>query len=102
MKISSFTIGQRVAFGFALLLLLASGLGGFASWNMLTATRGAQFLAAAVAPQADVATTLATASANARRELRGYSYTGDPDQLAKARTHLAELGTALATARTLS
>jgi methyl-accepting chemotaxis protein len=102
MKLSALTIGQRVALGFALLLLLAAGLGGFASWQMFTATRGARFLAVAVAPQADVTSTLAQASGMLQREMRTYSFTGDPDQLALAQKNLAAVNAALAAARKLS
>jgi len=101
MKISSLTIGQRVALGFALLLLLASGLGGFAAWNMLTASRGAHFLEDAVVPQSEIAATMKKDVAYVMLQMRAYGYTGDPEQLAKSRKYLADLGADMATARTL-
>jgi methyl-accepting chemotaxis protein len=101
MKTSSFTIGRRVALGFALLILLAVVLGGFAAWEMSKATRGANFLAAAVAPQAVVASELARASSLLQRSARTYSLTGDAGELALARKSLAEVEAALVTARKL-
>jgi len=101
MKLSTLTIGQRVALGFSLLLLLGVGLGGFAVWKMSTATEGARFLADAVAPQADVASDLAQASSLMQRAARAYSLTGDAAELASAKKHLGEIAGALDSARKL-
>ena len=63
MNFSQLTIGRRVAFGFALRLFIAAALGGFAVWRMIDAAKGADFLSQAIAPQSDLATRLAKASA---------------------------------------
>jgi methyl-accepting chemotaxis protein len=102
MKLSALTIGQRVSLGFALLLLLGSILGGFATHQMLTSASGAKFLFEAVAPQAEVASNLAQASSFTQRAARGYGFTGDPEQLAAVQKHLAEVRSALDAARKLA
>ncbi|MCX6937685.1 MAG: methyl-accepting chemotaxis protein [Verrucomicrobia bacterium] len=102
MKLSALTIGQRVAFGFSLLLLLGAALGGFATWEMLGAAKGARFLSSAVAPQADVSSNLAQASALTQRAVRTYSLTGDDSQLAEAKKRLGEVSSAMEAARKLS
>jgi len=102
MKISSLTIGQRVALGFTFLLILGAGLGGFATWKMLSGATGAEFLAAAVAPQAEVASALAGASSKTQLAARTYGLTGDPAQLALAEKHLSAVETALLSARKLA
>jgi uncharacterized Tic20 family protein len=42
MKSAPLTIGQRVALGFTLLLILGALLGGFAIWKMRTSAAAAQ------------------------------------------------------------
>jgi methyl-accepting chemotaxis protein len=101
MKTSPFTIGRRVALGFAFLLSFAALLGGFAAWQMFTATGGANFLSVAVAPQAEVTSRLAQASAQMQRAVRTYSLTGDADELAAARKAMTEVEAALVSARKL-
>ncbi len=102
MKFSALTIGQRVAFGFSLLLLLGAALGGFATYEMLTSAKGANFLSVAVAPQAHVTSELAQASALTQRAVRTYSLTGDEGQLAEAKKRLGEVSDAMEEARKLS
>ncbi|MFA6286591.1 MAG: methyl-accepting chemotaxis protein [Opitutaceae bacterium] len=102
MKLSSLTIGQRVALGFALLMILGAGLGGFATWEMLGSSKGARFLSVAVAPQGDVSADLAQKSALTQLAVRTYGLTGDANQLAVARKNIDEFGVALAAARKLS
>jgi hypothetical protein len=102
MKLSALTIGQRVALGFALLLLLGAALGGFATLKMLASARGAEFLSVAVAPQAEVTSVLAEKSALAQRAARTYGLTGDEEQLTATRRHLAEVETALENAHKLA
>ena len=102
MKLSSLTIGQRVALGFSLLILLGAALGGFAAVQMLTGATGAQFLASAVAPQADVTSTLAAASAKTQLAARTYGLTSDEASRDAALKHLAEVNAALDTARKLA
>ena len=102
MKLSSLTIGQRVALGFALLILLGASLGGFATIKMLNSATGAEFLSVAVAPQADVTSVLAEKSALAQRAARTFGLTGAEDQLTATRRHLAEVETALDNARKLA
>jgi methyl-accepting chemotaxis protein len=102
MKSPTLTIGQRVALGFALLLLLGAALGGFATWEMKKSAAGAVFLSNAVAPQAEAASKLAETSAAAQRAIRTYSLTGDDAALAEARKSIGETGTALQAIRQLS
>ncbi len=101
MKTSPFTIGRRFALGFAFLLIFAALLGGFAAWEMFTATRGANILSVAVAPQAEVTSGLAQVSTQLQRAVRTYSLTGDADELAASRKALADVQVALAAARKL-
>ena len=102
MKLSALTIGQRVALGFALLLILGAALGGFATWEMSKSATGAGFLSAAVAPQAQVTSNLAQSSSLAQRATRGYGLTGDPVMLADARKYINETAVALQAAKKLS
>ncbi|MFH1500234.1 MAG: methyl-accepting chemotaxis protein [Verrucomicrobiota bacterium] len=102
MNLTKLTIGRRVSLGFLLLLLFGLGLGFLAVWKMHFATQGARSLADAIAPQTAVASDLAGASALAQRSFRSYSFTGDADELAQARRHLAAVKDALAKARQLS
>ncbi len=99
---NSLTIGQRVTLGFALLLLIGSGLGGFAAWKMASAADGAEFLSAAVAPQAEVSSTLAQASLSAQREVVRYSFNGDASALAESKRFLRSVNAALRQAKQLS
>ncbi len=102
MKTSQLTIGQRVALGFAFLLLLAAGLGGFATWRMLHAADGAVFLAEAVAPQASVTSALAQSSGDMQKNARSYAYTGDEAALQLTQKAIAEVEQELAAAKKLS
>ena len=102
MKLSALTIGQRVALGFSLLLLLGAGLGGFAAYKMLTGATGAQFLSDAVAPQADITSTLAGASAKVQLAARTYGLTSDEAYRDTALKHLGEVQAALDSAHKLS
>ena len=102
MKFSQMTIGQRVASGFALLLILASCLGGFAVLRMLSAAKGAAVLVDAVAPQASVSSALAQASGRVQKNARSYSYTGDENYLKLTRQGLEEVKTELEAARKLA
>jgi methyl-accepting chemotaxis protein len=102
MKLQQLTIGQRVALGFAFLLLLGAGLGGFAAWRMAHAASGADLLAHAVAPQAEVTSNLAQFSALLQRNARTYGLTGDENYLKLVRSDLTKLETGLDAARQLS
>jgi methyl-accepting chemotaxis protein len=102
MKLSSLTIGQRVALGFAFLLIISAALGGFAAIKMLNGATGAHFLAAAVAPQADVTSTLAAASAKTQLAARTYGLTSDEASHAATLKHLAEVNTSLDACRKLA
>jgi methyl-accepting chemotaxis protein len=101
MKFSSLTIGQRVALGFSFLLIISALLGGFAAIKMLNGATGAHFLAAAVAPQADVTSTLAAASAKTQLAARTYGLTSDEAFRAATLKHLGEVNTALDACRKL-
>ncbi len=102
MKLSALTIGQRVALGFSLLLLLGAALGGFAAFKMLNGATGAQFLSDAVAPQADVTSTLAAASSKTQLAARSYGLTSDEAYRDTALKHLGEVQAALDSARKLA
>ncbi|MCS6243691.1 MAG: chemotaxis protein [Opitutus sp.] len=101
MKFSSLTIGKRVALGFSFLLLISAALGGFAAIKMLNGASGAHFLAAAVAPQAEVTSTLAAASAKTQLAARTYGLTSDEAFHAAALKHLGEVNTSLDACRKL-
>jgi methyl-accepting chemotaxis protein len=102
MKFSSLTIGQRVALGFSFLLIISALLGGFAAIKMLNGATGAHFLAAAVAPQADVTSTLAGASAKTQLAARTYGLTSDEAFRDATLKHLGEVNAALDAARKLA
>jgi methyl-accepting chemotaxis protein len=96
------TIARRVSLGFALLLLITLILGASSAWWMRSAAQSAQYLSAAVAPEADVTSRLAQASARTQLATRTYGLTGDPAQLELAQTNLAELEKALEACRELA
>ena len=102
MNFSQLTIGRRVAFGFALLLFIAAALGGFAVWRMIDAAKGADFLSQAIAPQSDLATRLAKASAGLQINARSFGFTGEPGYLENARRQLPKIEAELETARKLT
>jgi methyl-accepting chemotaxis protein len=96
------TIARRVSLGFALLLLITLILGASSAWWMRSAAQRAQHLSSAVAPEADVTSRLAQASARAQLATRTYGLTGDPAQFELAQTNLAELEKALEACRELA
>ncbi|MEO0055950.1 MAG: Dipeptide chemoreceptor protein [Verrucomicrobiota bacterium] len=102
MKLNNLTVGQRVACGFGLLLLLSAGLGGYAVWHMSQAVTGSTYLAKAVTPQASVSSHLSQASAETQKSARSYSYTGDEKFLKQTRENLAKVEAELKQARELS
>ena len=102
MKFSSLTIGQRVALGFSFILLISAALGGYAAMKMLVGSKGAHFLAAAVAPQAKVTSTLASASAKTQLAARTYGLTSDEAFRDATLKHLGEVNDALAATRKLA
>ena len=102
MKFSSLTIGQRVALGFSFLLIISALLGGFAAFKMLTGATGAHFLASAVAPQAEVTSTLAAASAKTQLAARTYGLTSDEAFRDATLKHLAEVNVSLDACRKLA
>ena len=102
MKLNNLTVGQRVACGFGLLLLLSAGLGVYAVWHMTQAVTGSTFLAKAVTPQASVTAHLSQASAETQKSARSYSYTGDEDFLKQTRQNLDKVEAKLEEARKLS
>jgi methyl-accepting chemotaxis protein len=101
MKPKTFTISRRVISGFSLLLAITLLLGGYASFHMRDAASGAVFLAQAVAPQAQIASKLAKASADTQLAVRTFSFTGEPALHTQAQSHLAQIDAALAEARQL-
>ena len=70
--------------------------------KMLTSAGGAQFLAAAVAPQAEVTSTLAAASARTQLAVRTYGFTSDEGFRDAALKHLAEVNASLDACRKLA
>jgi hypothetical protein len=102
MNQKKWTIGQRLVAGFAIVILLGVSLGAFASFMMRQATNGAHFLAAAVAPQANVTTSMAESLSAARIAINEFSRTNDPAYEEAAESSLEKLREALAATRKLS
>ena len=96
------TVSKRIAIGFGILLFLTFLIGGIAAWQMRTASEGAQFLASAVVPQADLSSKLADGSGSMQLQVRTYALTGDEAQYAPAQKRVAEVKATLDACRTLS
>jgi len=69
---------------------------------MKKAATDADFVAGAVAPQAEIISSLAQSSSMAQRAIRGYSLLGGAAELAEARNYNTVAETALQAARKLS
>ena len=94
-------LGLKISVGFGLLILLAMGLGGFATWQMNRVSGTSQNLAANLVPEVAVGNSLYRASLWTMFEMRGYVYTKDKKFLEDSQKRLGETKQALADARNL-
>ena len=81
-------LSYRIALGFGALIVIALVLGGFASWQMNTSTRGTRILVDESVPEITVANNVERASLLTMYEIRGYGLTGDDAYLTGGLKHL--------------
>ncbi len=91
------TVGKRIGLGFTVVIVIAVGLGGLGTWNMLAAKTDSTKLADEYVPEVEVATNLRGAANRVMYQMRGYGLTEDAkyyqaaqQQLAAVNTHLEE------------
>ncbi len=91
------TIGQRIALGFSVVILILLVLGGLGAYSMLSAKSDAVDLATERIPEIKVATDLRGAANRVMYQMRGYGMTEDSvyyeaakKELGVVNTHLAE------------
>ncbi len=84
-------LSYRIALGFGALIVIALVLGGFASWQMTSTTRGARILVDESVPEITVANSIERASLLTMYEIRGYGLTGEDAYLTGGLKHLEEV-----------
>ena len=85
------TIGKKIGWGFGALLAIAALLGAMAIYNMHSVQKQTRTLAEGYAPVSEVADAMGDAYNRATLAVRTYSLTADTNQLAIARSALAEM-----------
>jgi methyl-accepting chemotaxis protein len=84
-------LGAKIGTGFALLILIAMGLGGLAVVKMKQVETGAQMLANEYVPEVAVANNIERTAFSTRLAVLGYGYTGGVSYLEEANEHIKEL-----------
>ncbi len=98
----NYTIGQKIGFGFTIVVAIAVTVGVLAIWNMHAVKTDASELQKERVPELTVANRVEASALLMMYELRAYGLIGENDYLERGRKHLNELKTALQDARTLS
>jgi len=84
------TIGKKIAFGFASLVIIAGLLGLLSIWNMKSAGGAARILATEFVPETSIASNLQTSLAASQLAVRSYGLTAEEKYLKDTRTNLEE------------
>jgi methyl-accepting chemotaxis protein len=95
-------LALKLAVGFGLVITIALLLGGFAVWQMSTATRQASVLAAEKVPAVGVANGVERAALLTMYEIRGYGLTGEDNYVTAGRKHLEDVKAQLKAAKELA
>jgi len=98
----TFTIGQKITGGFAVLILLAAALGVLATIAMQGARNNAQQMSNEFVPEANLGGALKTSVSKTQLAVRSYGFTADPKFLAQMEEGLKEIDSDFAAARALS
>jgi len=100
--VKNWTIGKRIAIGFALILAVMSVVGSFAAYNMNRAEANARTIASQSVPENIIGASLSSSFGMARVATRDYMLNYDPACLEKAEKAFADMNTTFAQAKTLS
>ncbi|MFP4085077.1 MAG: methyl-accepting chemotaxis protein, partial [Desulfonatronovibrio sp.] len=95
-------LGLKMGLGFGLLILIACVLGAMAVWNMSTAEKGAERMAAAYIPEVGAANELERNAQQVMYAVRGYGFTEENSYLEQGREGLAQLRSSLDEAANLA
>jgi methyl-accepting chemotaxis protein len=85
------TLGVKIGFGFASLILIMLLLGGLAIFNMNRVASQATVMAVEKVPAASVANSVERAALMTMYQVRGYVYTGNPKFLTDGQTYLSDV-----------
>jgi len=97
----NFSLGLKIASGFALLIIIAIALGSMAIWNMNKVENQTTKLAREYVPEVDVAMHIEEAANGVMYEIRGYGFTEEETFYKKAQKNLKDMHAALEKGRTL-
>ena len=95
------SLGLKIAFGFAVLIVISAVLGLMAIWNMKNVETQSTMLANEYVPEVDVAVELRSAANRLMYEMRGYGFTEDKQYYQNALLEIKAIETALQKARDL-
>ena len=98
----NFSLTQKIAFGFAALVLLSAALATLAVLKMKKAGVSADQLAHEFVPESEVAGNIDQARSRTMLAIRSYGFTAEPHYLTEARQSLAETEKTIQQARTLA
>jgi len=98
----TFTIGQKITGGFAVLIVLAAALGALATITMHGARDNARQMSNEYVPEANLGGALNRSINKTRIAVRSYGLTGESKLLAEAEAGLTEIDRDLVTARELA
>ncbi|MCP3872684.1 MAG: methyl-accepting chemotaxis protein [Desulfobacteraceae bacterium] len=95
------SLGMKISFGFALLIIIAVALGATSIWNMKNVQGQSVMLAEEYVPEVDVAVELRGAANRMMYEMRGYGFTEEEKFYLNAQKEIKAVETALAKGRVL-
>ncbi len=95
-------LGQKIAFGFISLIVIAVVLGGLSVWNMNNVSGKSAMLAHEYAPEVDIASNLERASRLVMYSNRGYGFTENETYLEEGRRHMEDVKRYMADAEKLA
>jgi methyl-accepting chemotaxis protein len=95
------SLGMKITFGFAILIVIAGALGLMAIWNMRGVEKQSTMLAHEYVPEVDVAVELRGAANRVMYEMRGYGFTEDEKYYQNAESEIKAVESALQKARDL-
>lgn len=90
-KMSQMKLGTKIALGFGLLIIIAVGLGGMATWNMKAVGTESNKLADEYAPEVAIANDVERSSLLTMFAMRGYATTEENHYLQEGKKHLKEV-----------
>ncbi|MCP3872903.1 MAG: methyl-accepting chemotaxis protein, partial [Desulfobacteraceae bacterium] len=95
------SLGMKISFGFALLIIIAVALGSTSIWNMKSVEGQSVMLAQEFVPEVDIAVELRGAANRMMYEMRGYGFTEEEKFYQNAQKEIKAVETALKKGRVL-